>query len=212
MASEYFIQHGSECENVAAGVHFLAFKLLGSHVVQCSENGTLGCHRIGWKLGYGIRLIRFFQFCQTEIEQLHSSLRQHDVSWLQIAMDDAVLMRLVKRIRNLNPDLKTTRNGQRSVLQLLSQRLSFEIFHNKVINPVLLAYIENWTYMRMTQPGERLCLPFETGPQIKFVGKIFWKDFDSDETIEARVSRFIDLSHSSGADRRYDFIRAEFCS
>jgi len=61
----------------------------------------------------------------------------------------------------------------------------------------------------MTQPGERLCLAFETSPQIKFAGKIFWKDFDSDKTVEAG---FIDLSHSPGADRRDDFVGTEFYS
>src|SRR5262245_45574390 len=73
-----------------------------------------------------------------------------------------------------------------------------------------MADIEDRADVGMTQTGERLRLAFKASLQIRFVGNLIRKDFYSDETIEASVLGFVDLSHATDANRRKDLVRTEF--
>ena len=46
----------------------------------------------------------------------------------------------------------------------------------------------------------------EALPEILALGDVFGQDFDGDEAIEARVTRFVHFAHASGAEWREDFV------
>ena len=94
--------------DIAARISVFAFQLLRRHVLHGPENRPLrgrqsGCPNSG-HLRHRAR--RRLQLCNTEIEQLRARLGQHDVCGLDVAVDDALAMRLVQGIGNFGRDLQ----------------------------------------------------------------------------------------------------------
>src|SRR5437016_3674636 len=89
LAGDHFIKHEAECEDIAARVGFFAVKELRRHVLNRPENLPLLGHLLdGCFSGRRLDVL----FGEPEIEQLHARLREHDVRWLQIAVDDSLPM------------------------------------------------------------------------------------------------------------------------
>ena len=62
--------------------------------------------------------------------------------------------------------------------------------------------------MRMTQTGQRLCFALESRLQVGLIGDVRREDLDGNGAVEALVARAIHFAHSTGANRRHDFIGA----
>jgi hypothetical protein len=62
---------------------------------------------------------------------------------------NALAVRLVQGIGNLNRVLQDLLNRQRTFLQSLRERLAFEILHHQEISPVLVAGVEEDTDVGM---------------------------------------------------------------
>ena len=90
-AGEHFVEDRAEAEDVAAGVHFLAFGLLGRHIgggaydhaqvgeVGIGEGGVFGAWRGGFSL-----------LGKAEIDHFDLAFGgHHDVAGLEVAVDDA---------------------------------------------------------------------------------------------------------------------------
>ena len=73
---------------------------------------------------------------QTEIEQLHAGLRDHDVAWLQIAVHDAGAVRRANRVRDLRGIREHLSDRQRSAREALLERLALDQFHHEVADAV----------------------------------------------------------------------------
>ena len=63
--------------------------------------------------------------------------------------------------------------------------------------------------VRMRQRGDCLCLTLETRAPLGVARKEIRKNFDRDVAIERRVARAIHLSHTAGAERGENVVRAE---
>ena len=63
--------------------------------------------------------------------------------------------------------------------------------------------------VRMVQRREHLRFPFEARKTVRIGGKQFRQHLERDGTIQAGVSRAIDLAHTTGTNRRFDFVGAE---
>src|SRR5262245_23376156 len=113
-------------------------------------------------------------------------------------------MRLVESVGDLDGCFDRILEWKRSFLQSFGQRHPFKKFHDDVVDVVMLTDIENGADVRMAEAGQRLRLALESRSQLGTLGKVFGKDLDCDEAIEARVSRFVDLAESSCADRLHD--------
>ena len=174
-----------------AGVGLVAFELLRRHVLQRPENRALcrqirqassaasrGCLPTAWRAGLR----------QPEIEQLRARLRQHDVAGLQVAMDDAFAMRLVERVRNLNPKLQRLVERQCALRQSLGQRLALQVLHDQEVDAVLTTDVVDVADVRMTQGRECLGLALESLLQVRVRGDMLGQDLDGDRAIETRVA------------------------
>jgi hypothetical protein len=92
------------------------------------------------------------QFRETEVEQLGAILRQHDVPWLQVAVNDAAVVRLVERIRDLDAGLKRLSERKRTLHQQIRKRLPLEVFHDQKVGPVLVPDVVQRADVRMVVP------------------------------------------------------------
>ena len=116
LSGQQLIEHGTEAEDVRARVQRLAFHLLGRHVRDCPDRHALPGEAclVRWRAdsrrfggGRGGQVLR-----QAEVEDLDLSFRRHhDVRRLQVAVDDAALVRGAQRIDDLDGVLERLRDG-----------------------------------------------------------------------------------------------------
>ena len=136
-------------------------------------------------------------------------LRQHDVGGLEIAMRDALAVRLVERVGDLDRDLQRLVERQRPFLEARGQRLALEMRHDEVVRAIDAADVVDAADVGMVQGRDGASLALEAGPQIGIASDLTRQDLDRDCPIEARVAGFVDLTHAAQPDLGSDFVRAE---
>ena len=92
---------------------------------------------------------------QAKVHQLRSRLGQHDVARLQVAMDHAAAVRLFQPVADLRPNTEHLLQRQPALAQALAQRLAFQVFHDEVTDPVLLADVVEVANVGMAQRRNR---------------------------------------------------------
>ena len=146
---------------------------------------------------------------QAEVEQLGARLREHDVSRLQIAMDDVLPVRAVQGFGHLD----AIRHGlvERNLFarEPLRQRLPFDILHDQEVNRALLPDIVQRTDIGVIQLRDDPGLALESLTKLRVVCERGLQDLDGNRAIEAGVTGPVDLSHAAGTDEGLDLIRAE---
>ena len=131
---------------------------------------------------------------ETEIENLHAALGEQDVAGLQVAVDDAFLVRGVERVQDLLGQCERLSERHRSV-----QRLAFDVLHDEVVG----ADVVKRTDMRMVHRRDGPSLTFKTLTE-RCVTRL-----DGDQPIEARVSRLPNLAHAASAKGGKNLVRTE---
>jgi hypothetical protein len=63
---------------------------------------------------------------QTEIQNSHTGLREHDIARLEIAIHDAAAVGLVERVRDLRTVLQPLVRGQRTFAHAVAKRFPFK--------------------------------------------------------------------------------------
>src|SRR5207247_10385013 len=105
-AGNHLVEHQTEGEDVGARIGCPALELFGGHVLKGADKETLsgegsrgrgqparGARRSGGWVDH---------FGAAEMEQLGSGWGEHDVAGLEIAVDHAVAVGLVERVRDLD--------------------------------------------------------------------------------------------------------------
>jgi hypothetical protein len=109
-------------------------------------------------------------------------------------MGDVLFVRSVERITDLDTVSNGLGNGQGPL-----KGNPFDEFHDRVIRTNVVECAD----IGMIQRRNRLRLMLEA------FGELRRRNLDRDVAPQARVVRPVNLSHSTGAERREDFIRAE---
>ncbi len=124
--------------------NFSPRNLLGRHVAggahrhSCASECQSSRSRFQWlvlRLGDFVFLVGFEELHQSEIEDLaYALIGNEDVRRLDVAMDDALLVRGLQPVANLNPDVQQFVERKRSlacgVRQAVPQSLPFQQLHN----------------------------------------------------------------------------------
>src|SRR5271169_2642070 len=221
---DHFVENASEAEEIAARVGLRALQNFRRHVLKRSHNRTLlrerrrhrgeGCQIHGRRRRSerpdSFRGNRHFRLCQSEVHQLRARLGQHDVRRLQVAMDDALLMRLLQRLRDFRSDLQNLIKGQRTFRQALSQSLAFEILHHQEVGAILRADVVKRADIGMLQRGNGFGLALHALFQFGVRGEMRRQNLDGNDAVEPGVLGAIDFAHAAYAEERLDFIGAEF--
>jgi hypothetical protein len=121
------------------------FELLRRHVLERAEDqaflrevGADLRRRRGQPRGR-VLVERRDRLRETEVEELHARPRQHDVPGFQVPVHDAVPVRAVERVRDLDTVAEDLVDRQRPLDEPMGQRHSFEQLHNEVIGLALAA-------------------------------------------------------------------------
>ena len=115
-------------------------------------------------------------------------------------MRDALPVRLVERVGDLDRDLQRLVERQRPFLEARGQRLAVEMRHDQVVRAIDAADVVDAADVGMVQGRDGASLALEAGPHIGIASDVARQDLDRDRAIEPRVAGPVDLAHAARAD------------
>src|SRR6185503_13680392 len=159
LARCHLVYHCAERKDVAAEVNALAEKLLRRHVFDRSK------YHAGIRLDLNDGLFRAVsrepalsldELRESEIQNLRVAVAaDHQVLRLEVAMNDAMLVRLAKPFGDLNRDLQSVAYRQRARGDLSPQRVSLHVLHRHERLAVNFADLVDGKYVRVIQSRGR---------------------------------------------------------
>ena len=137
---------------------------------------------------------------QPEIQHLGvTAPGQEDVGRLDVAMDDALGMRRVQRIRHLDAHPEKRAHLHPAARDRLLQRLALQQFHRQVRPPLVVADFVDCADIRMIQRGRRPRLAAKPHQRIRILHQVIGQELDGGESLELHVPRPVHHAHSAAA-------------
>ena len=151
---------------------------------------------------------------ETEVEDLDRAVGPNlDVGRLQIAMNDALLVRRFEGVGNLSCDAQ--RFGNRQAADELGDGRAVNQFHHQRADDVpgtrrrdTLESVDGGD-VGMIQRRERPGLAFEPGQALAVVRERLGQHLDRDVSRKVGVPRQVHLTHATRAERGLDVVRAQ---
>jgi hypothetical protein len=148
-------------------------------------------------------------FSQAEIQHFDPALAaDHDVGRLQIAVDDAFFMCCRKRVPQSAGNLDDLFEGKSACADEPVERLTFDELHRQEVDAIGFLDRVDGDDVGMVELGEGLRLATKTREPLGIVRHFGGQYFERYVAVELRVGGAIHLAHSTGAQRRLDFIHA----
>jgi hypothetical protein len=187
-ARQELVAHRADGEDVAAGVDLLSRHLFRRHVIERADQHA------------GLRHPRLGQPRNAEIQHLQDVVAvDHQVGGLDVAVDDARLVRVAEAGAQLRNDLELTKErNRRAALDDLAQRLPVDVLHGNKRLALVLADVEDGDDVGVTELGDRAGLACEADAQVVVVR--FAQELDRDLTLEHRVPGQEQRTHAALAD------------
>ena len=197
-SGKHFVQHATERIDVCPSIHFfLAKRLLRRHVGRCAERETgLRKRRSG----------RFHRSRNAKIRDKRMPVGEQNVLWLDVAMNDTVLVRIRQRVGHLTGVVEGGGDRERTIApHSRPQGLAIHERHEVVEEPVDLAGIDQRHDVGVVQLRRDLDLAQET------VGaersrKVGVDHFHGDLPVVTRVVRQVHGAHPARAKLTLDLV------
>jgi hypothetical protein len=147
---------------------------------------------------------------QPEVEHLHGAVSTDlDVRGLQIAVDDALLVRCFKRFSDLLRDRHGVIERHRALRDVVGEVLALDEFHHERGDIWSLFEAEDRRDVRMIESREHFGFALKAREAIRITGYRGGQHLDGDLTFQARVSGLIHLAHAADANPCGDLIDAD---
>ena len=190
-AGEHLIEHDAERIEVAAGVRLEPLGLLGGDIVHGAD-GRIGPAAAVFVLEGG----------DAEVCHLGDAVAvDHDVLGLDIAVDDAVLVRVLEGLRDLGGEKQRLRRGEPALaVDILLERDALDELHDDILHRERMAHIVHRDDVRVAEHGDGLRLGLELRLELGIGENLLAQHLDGDIAVETVIERFIDNGHAAGAD------------
>ena len=135
-----------------------------------------------------------------------ASLGNKNVRWLDVPMNDALGVRGLQRIRDLNGDMEETIEFHRLAGDDVLQRCAVQEFHGDERAPGVFANIVNRADVGMIQRRGRLRLTFEPRQHLRVFGDLVRQEFQRHKAVQTGILRLVDHTHSPAAQFLHDAV------
>ena len=216
VAGQHLVEHAAEREHVAAMVRWLSLRLLRRHVRgRAEDHAHTGHHRglviVGdcGTLG-DIAPVGSSAFANPKSSTFTGAVRADlDVRRLEVAVDDALLVRGFEGLGNLLGDGQGLVDGNRPLCDAVGERRRPRPAPSRARSCRRFLETVNLRDVRVVQGREQLGLTLEPREAIRIVREDLGQDFDGDLTPEVGVRRAVHFAHAAHTDLAVDFVRAE---
>ncbi len=145
-----------------------------------------------------------------EVEDLDPPvLRQEEVGGLEVAVDDAVLVRGGEAAGDLLGVLDGLAERQRAGGEHLAERAALEELGDEVGGAVVGADVEEGEDVGVVEGAGEAGLLLEAAEAVGVLAVLGGEDLDGDVAVEAGVAGAVDLAHPAGPDRAPDLVRPQ---
>ena len=195
-AGEHLVEHDAEGEHVRRRGDFGADQLLRSHVADRAHgHARAGAHERGCIFAPVLA-----ELGQAEIENLRVAVRRDDhVLRLDVAVDDAGLVRGGQGRGDLCADFDDVGDRHRAAANALAERLAIDHLHGDEAKVVMRADLVDVSDVRVMERRGRLRLLDEAVRELARVRATVVEDLDGHVALELVVARPVDLPHPASA-------------
>ena len=152
-------------------------------------------------------MVRGHGLGEAEVEDLDRAIGTNfDVGRLQIAVHDALLVRVLHGLGDLPGDVERVAERQRARLEQVCQRAPFDEFHHQGRDAVAVFEPVDVRDVRMVEQRQRVRFTREPGDAFGVTGDRRGQDFDGDLTIQGTVECGVDFAHPARTEAAGDFV------
>jgi hypothetical protein len=206
-AGGHFVENGAERKKVGAAIEVSAANLLGRHIGDRADGAAgageqiFGSDEAGGDGGaFGDFLAGWRELGEAEVHDFRVAARGDEkIGGLDVAMDDACGVGGVEAVGNLDAPVEEGFDVERAAGDIVFQRLAVEKFHGDEVAAFEFVNFVDGADVGVIEGGGGLRFALETLEGLRVAGKIFGEKFQSDETAELGVFRFVDDAHSAAA-------------
>jgi hypothetical protein len=193
---EHLVRDHAKGPHVRPSVDLRTLCLLRRHVGDRADDGAGFRH-----LHHGLRGVGN-HLGEAEVENLYLAIaRQHDVRGLQVAVDDAGMMRGGEAGCELQQDRGCLGYGHGAPLEPHPERLAFVERHRDEQLMVPVANLINGGDVRMVEGAGGLRFTKEARPRLRVLRDGRREKLERDLAVEACILREVHHTHSAEADR-----------
>ena len=198
VAGEHLVHHDAEGVQIAARVGALAAGLLRRDIVDRADRLPLVLDDL------------VFQRGDAEVGHLDGAvLEQHDVVGLDVAVDDAALVRVLERAGDLPGEMQRLPPAERAAaLHIHLERDPVDILHHEVFDVVRAADVVDRDDVVVGELGDRVRLREEAAAELLVLRHLRPHDLHGDLTVEAVIRSLVDHGHAALADHALYLIAA----
>ncbi len=139
-----------------------------------------------------------------------TSIRNKDIRRLDIAMHDALGMRRVQGVGDLDAQREDGFQLHRAGGDVMLERRTFQVLHGDESFAVLLANVVDGADVGMIEGRRGLGLALETSQRLRFAGHLVGQEFQRNEAVQAGVLGFVDNAHATAAKLFQDGVMRDF--
>ena len=204
------VKHRAEAVEIAALVERPSEVLLGRHVVR--RAGTIGDQgRRGANLG-GAADARE-RTGQSEVHDLHRPVGgDEDVAGLEVAVEDALGVRVADRRRDLDAEPAHLLERQRAVAEPVQQRLPLDVLHDETGPVLVVDDVVDLRDVRVIEQRDGAGLALQEDAIPGAFDQRVAEHLDGDVAIQARIAREEHFRHAASAQLPDDLVAADLCA
>ena len=214
---QQFVEHDTERPDVGAPVDGETARLFRCHVRSRAEHDAGAGDTAGECGGVHQLCLAVWgsleRLGEPEVEHLHRAIRgQEDVGRLQVAVDNALFVSDVERLRDLPSDRQRIGNRDPAPARRgdqVGERLPVDELHHQRAGGARFLETMDVRDIRMIERRKDLRFALEPRETIAITGEQVGQDLDRDVAVQPRVACPEYLAHPSPADRGRDGVRTD---